>query len=140
MTDLDFVGRDAGFVRNLRGGAILIESCERRKVFLRNGRSTGRGDECIRIRRIADDEHFDRLLRHRVEQLALRLEDFGILGQHVFTFHAGLAGEGADQNGNVNVGERLRLIRRAFDAVQIWECAILKEFILKIVISKLSIN
>jgi len=59
-------------------------------------------------------------------KLALRLEDFGILGQHVFTFHAGLAGEGAYQNGNVNVGERLRLIRRAFDAVQIWECAILQ--------------
>ena len=55
------------------------------------------------VARIADDEDAHVAGGVLGNGLALADEDFAVLGQEVFAFHARLAREGADENGPVDI-------------------------------------
>jgi hypothetical protein len=62
-------------------------------------------DQGVGVRRVADDEHLHVTLRGPGQRLTLRLEDPAVGRQQVGTLHAGLAGHGADEQGDVGVTE-----------------------------------
>ena len=83
-----------------------------------------RGDERVRVRGIADDEHAHVAARSVVDRAALGREDLRVREQEVLALHAGAARARADQHRVVAVLEgRLRVVGRD-DAVERREGAV----------------
>ena len=94
------------FAGELRLGAVVIEPRHRREIARVEALGVFAGDQCVGVRRIADDENLDAPVRDGVERLALRGEDLRVREQQVLAFHAGAAWPRADQQAVVDVLER----------------------------------
>ena len=97
----------AGLGRELPERAIVVEPHHRGEIAPLDAGRVRRGDQRIRVRGIADDQHAHVAVRGGVERLALGREDLRIREQQVLALHAGAARARADQQRVVAVLERL---------------------------------
>jgi hypothetical protein len=84
----------------------VIQAHHRSEVARIESGCVALGDQRIRVRGIADDEHTDVAIRDCIERLALRREDLRIRQQQILALHARAARTRADQQSNVAVLER----------------------------------
>ena len=77
-----------------------------------------RGDERVRIGRVADDENLDVVRGGGVDGLALRAEDTAISAQQVGALHTGLARHRADEEGDIGTFEGPLGVVEDVDAAQ----------------------
>jgi len=75
-------------------------------------------DEGVGVGGVAHDEHLDVLGGAGVEGLALGTEDAAVGGEQVGALHAGLAGHGADEEGDVGALEGSLGVIEDVDAAQ----------------------
>ena len=102
-----------GLFGELRECAVVIEPHHRGEAFRIEFRRILLCNQRVRIRGIADHEHFHFALRVRVQRLALRREDRAVGFEQVLALHACAARTRADEQRVVDVLERdVRVIGR----------------------------
>jgi hypothetical protein len=102
---LDVADGAAGFLRELRDGAVVVEAGHRGEIARVQVLRVGARDERVGVRRIADDEDLHVAVGYLVQCFALRGEDLRVRDEQVLAFHAGAAGAGAYQQTHVQVTE-----------------------------------
>ncbi len=95
----------AGLFGELRQRAVVIQARHRSEVARIEVLRIRLGDERVGVGRIADDQHFHLPVRNLVESLALRRENLRVGEQEILALHAGTAGPGADEHGDVAIPE-----------------------------------
>ena len=131
--DLHVGRRDAAAQGNLGDGTVMIETRHRAEVFSRNFAVGVLGADLkvqseahkrintlqtyvsVRVRRIADDEHFASWFRVLGERFALRLEDLDVCCEQIFALHALATRHRADKKRVVDVAKRRILVDAHFD-------------------------
>src|SRR5688572_21702286 len=113
-----------GLLRELSGGAVVIQANHRGEVARIEAGCVALSNQRVRIRWVANDEHADIAVCDGIEGLALRREDLRVREQQIFTLHAWAAWASTDEQSDVAILEgNLRVIRR-YSFVECWECAI----------------
>jgi len=102
----DVGDRGAGLLRQLGDGPVVVEAGHGREPLARDVRRRVHGDEAVRVRGVAHDEDLHVVGGVVVERLALHREDAAVGLEQVGPLHAGLAGHGADEQGDVRPVER----------------------------------
>ncbi len=122
----DIGGCCAGFVRQLADGAIVVQTRHCRKLSRVDIRRVCRGNQCIGIRRISNDQYLNISRGDLIQRLALHREYSGILGQQVLALHSRPPGTGTYQHSEIDIRKyNGRIIRRHY-AVKQWECTVIK--------------
>ena len=86
--------------------AVVVQAHHRGEAVGRDVRGGGPGDQGVRVRRVADDQHADVVRGARVDRPALRGEDAAVGLQQVAALHALGPRAGADQQRDVDAVER----------------------------------
>ena len=116
----------AGLLRELRLGTVFVERGHGEETVLRHAGRVVRGDERIRVARIADHEHAHIARGVLGDGVALAGENFAVDAEQVFALHARLARHGADEQRPVHTFETFVEVRSGHEAFQQRECAVVK--------------
>ena len=102
----DLVGPRIEGVGELADGPVVVEPRERGEAVGGDVGGGCRGDERVRVGRVADRDDADVVGRTGVDRRSLRAEDPGVRGQQVGPLHAGAARTRADQQSDAAAVER----------------------------------
>ena len=104
----DLGDRHVELLRELGDRAVVVQAHHRGEAVRRDVRGGGAGDQGVRVRRVADDQHADVVRGARVDGATLRGEDAAVGLQQVSALHALGPRARADQQGDVHPVERRR--------------------------------
>ena len=108
----------AGLGGQLGQGAVVVQTGHGREARGGDVGGVGRGDESVGVGGVAHDEHLDVIGCAGVERLTLGTEDAAVGGEQVSALHAGLAGHGTHEEGNVGALEGSLGVVEDVDAAQ----------------------
>ena len=103
----DVLDQHAGLLGELRLGPVLVEAGHGEPAVGGDVGGVAAGDEAVGVAGVADDEDADVLRRVVVDGLTLGAEDAAVDLEQVTALHAGLAGDGADEQRPAGAVERL---------------------------------
>lgn len=86
-------------------GTALVEAGQGSEVLLGDAGGKLGGNKSVGVGGVTDDTDFHGLLGDLVKGLTLSLEDLGVGGEEITTFHTGTTGSSADEDSNVNILE-----------------------------------
>ena len=101
----DLGSRDAGFLREHRLRAVLVEADHRGETIWREAAGHAGGDHAICVGGISHYGHAGVVGGDLINDAALGGENFAVVLEQVGAFHAGAAGLGADEQAPVGILE-----------------------------------
>ena len=101
----DLIDGDAGLLRELGLGAVLIKAGHGEELLVGNVGCALHGDEAVGVAGVADNEDADAGFSVVVDRFALADKDFAVDPEEVGALHALLAGDGSDEECPVDVLE-----------------------------------
>jgi hypothetical protein len=121
---VDGTRENLGLLGDFADAAVVVEAGHGAEVLGGQTFGVGNSNGSIGIGRIPDNENFDGLLRVLSQSFALNLENTAVLGKKVGTVHSVLAGEGTNQEGNIDILEGDGGIVGGDNTSKGWECAV----------------
>src|SRR5262245_51164013 len=104
-----------GLVRQLRAGAVFVQSRHGEPAVARDFFRVVHRDQAIRIARISDDEHAHVGRSIFLNRPALSDEDLAVDPQQILTFHARFAWYASDQQRPIHVAKTLIEVRGRYN-------------------------
>ena len=117
---------DAGFLRELGNGPVLIEHRHREPAIAAHCRGVAHRDQAVGVAGIAHDEHAHIAGGVARDGLALADEDLAVDGEKILALHAGLARHRADEQRPVDALEAFVQRSGGHDSLQQGKRAILE--------------
>ena len=115
---VDLGERCSGLLAELGEPPVVIEARHRGETIRRDRRRVTLSDQRIGVRGIADHQDAYLAARDRIQRLALRREDLGVLEQQILALHAGAARSRAHQHRDVAILEGDPCVVRRRDLVE----------------------
>ena len=106
--------RDAQLGRDLRLGAILVQSCQACKILFGDGRRAHCRNAAIGVGRVGNHQHLDVAIGELVECRALFDKDGRILRHQILAQHARLSGRAAGQHSDMDARKGLLDVRGGY--------------------------